>query len=61
LKYSRRFIVHDGEGDPIRRFYTKNDALEFLKLRPECYLTVIPKEKLQDAQIRNSEWEEAPF
>lgn len=61
MEYSRRFIVHDGEGDPIRKFYTKQDALAFLELRPECYLTILPKEKVQKPPRWNPEWEEAPF
>lgn len=57
----RRYVVHDGEGDPIRKFFTKSDALAFMELRPECFLTVIPKEKQSKPSGYDLAWEEAPF
>lgn len=41
----RRFQVYDGDGELLRTFTTKVDALEYIEKRPEFVLKVIPKEK----------------
>lgn len=39
----RRFIVLDGDGEPIRAFLTKPDAEEYIEKRPGFTLYVQPK------------------
>jgi hypothetical protein len=39
-----RFIVLDDDG-PVRRFYTKYEANQWVKARPELRVKVLPKEK----------------
>jgi hypothetical protein len=43
---NRRFWVYDGDGEVIRMFLCKADALRYMELRPEFKLVVIPKTKL---------------
>jgi len=39
-------LLYDGDGEVIRMFLCKADALRFMELRPEFKLVVIPKTKL---------------
>ena len=39
----RRFIVLDGDGEPIRAFLTKPDAMEYIEKRPGFTLHIQPK------------------
>jgi hypothetical protein len=41
---SPRFVVSDEEG-PVRKFYTKKEASEWAKTRPELILEALPKPK----------------
>jgi hypothetical protein len=40
----RHYIILDFLGDPIRKFYTKVDAKEFLKDKDDCTMKVETKE-----------------
>ncbi len=40
----RHYIILDFLGDPIRKFYTKVDANEFLKDKDDCTMKVETKE-----------------
>ncbi len=40
----RHYIILDFLGDPIRKFYTKVDAKEFLKDKDDCTMKVVTKE-----------------
>ena len=40
-----RFHVYDGDGELLRTFSTKADAMNYLDKRPEFVLKVVPKEK----------------
>jgi len=39
----RRFKVYDGDGEVIRTFVSKAEALTFMEQRPEFTLMVTPK------------------
>lgn len=41
----RRFLIYDGDGELLRTFTTKIDALEYIEKRPEFVLKIIPKTK----------------
>jgi hypothetical protein len=41
----RRFLVKDGDGEVLRTFLTKADAVNFMQKRPEFTLLIIPKQK----------------
>ncbi len=41
----RRFLVYDGEGELLRTFATKADAVNFMEKRPEFVLKIQPKQK----------------
>ena len=43
-KRERHYIILDFLGDPIRKFYTKVDAKEFLKDKDDCTIKVVTKE-----------------
>jgi hypothetical protein len=52
----RHYIILDFLGDPIRKFYTKVDAKEFLKDKDDCTMKVVTKEikvekKLDDYEL----------
>jgi len=52
----RHYIILDFLGDPIRKFYTKVDAKEFLKDKDDCTMKVETKEveveeKLDDYEL----------
>ena len=52
----RHYIILDFLGDPIRKFYTKVDAKEFLKDKEDCTMKVVTKEveveeKLSDYEL----------
>lgn len=40
----RRFQVLDGDGEVIRTFLTKADAVNFMEKRPEFTLMIMPKQ-----------------
>jgi hypothetical protein len=55
-KRERHYIILDFLGDPIRKFYTKVDAKEFLKDKDDCTMKVVTKEveveeKLDDYEL----------
>ncbi len=55
-KRERHYIILDFLGDPIRKFYTKVDAKEFLKDKEDCTMKVVTKEveveeKLSDYEL----------
>ena len=54
----RRFWVYDGDGELLRTFLSKKEALWFMEKRPECKLVIPPKTK-QPNIFEISE--EAPF
>ena len=41
----RRFKVLDGDGEVIRTFVSKADALDYMEKRPEFTLLIMPKPK----------------
>lgn len=60
----RRYIVCDYDGEPLRMFYTKRDAMAFMEIRRDTTLKVLPKETKPEPK-RNPIWDdplwEAPF
>jgi hypothetical protein len=57
----RRFWVYDGDGELLRTFLSKQDALCFMDKRPECKLIVHPKPKKPKELSIFDTTEEAPF
>jgi len=47
----RRFQVFDGDGELLRTFSTKADALNYLEKRPEFVLKVVPKTKPTETEF----------
>lgn len=44
MQSNPRFIVCDEDG-PVRKFYTKTEAVQWVRERPELILEVLPKPK----------------
>lgn len=44
----RRFKVLDGDGEVIRTFLTKADAIRFMEMRPEFTLHTLPAQPKPD-------------
>ena len=40
---TQRYIVIDEDGEPIRKFYSRNEANAFVEKRPEMKILVLPK------------------
>lgn len=40
---TQRYIVIDEFGEPIRKFYSRNEAKDFIEKRPEMKILVLPK------------------
>lgn len=53
-----RFIVEDSEG-PLRRFFTRDEALRFIGDDKSLKLKVLPKPKKEKVDL--SMFEDAPF
>ena len=46
----RRFQVLDGDGEVIRTFITKADAINFMEKRPEFTLMIEPKKPKEQTE-----------
>lgn len=55
----QRYTVIDEFGEPIRKFYTRNDARAFVEKRPEMKIVVAPKKDIFDKLL--DDVGQAPF
>ena len=59
MRVTRRFIVIDEFGDPIRKFYTRQEAKQFMATREGTKLIVLAKPDLVSRLL--ADLGQAPF
>ena len=59
MRVTRRFIVIDEFGDPIRKFYTRQEAKQFMATRADTKLIVLAKPDLVSRLL--ADLGQAPF
>lgn len=55
--YPQRYVVIDGEGEPLRKFRSKQSAHWFMENKPECKLVELdipkPKKETNEDKFNN--------